>query len=171
MKLLLTVGAQMPFDRLVAGMDAWAAQNPGARVTAQIGDSTLHTAHLDAQRFLEPARFDQACDEADAIVGHAGIGTLFAALERGKPVLVLPRRADLRETRNDHQLATARRFGERPGVVVVWEERELPDGLERLQALVHAAPGVAQPALREGRLFDVIRDFVDTGALPPSGAS
>lgn len=171
MKLLLTVGAQMPFDRLVQAMDAWAAQHPSARVTAQVGDSTLRTAHLDAQRFLEPARFDQACDEADAIVGHAGIGTLFAALERGKPVLVLPRRADLRETRNDHQLATARRFGERPGVVVVWEERELADGLERLRALVQAAPGVAQPALREGPLFDVIRHFVDTGALPPSGAS
>jgi hypothetical protein len=28
MKLLLTVGAQMPFDRLVLAMDAWAALNP-----------------------------------------------------------------------------------------------------------------------------------------------
>ena len=171
MKLLLTVGAQMPFDRLVLAMDAWAAANPSARVAAQIGDSTVNATHLEAQRFLEPARFDLACDEADAIVGHAGIGTLFAALERGKPVLVLPRRADLRETRNDHQLATARRFGERPGVVVVWEERELPEGLERLTALVRTASGVAEPPRREGPLFAVIRDFVDTGALPPRGAS
>jgi UDP-N-acetylglucosamine transferase subunit ALG13 len=170
MKLLLTVGAQMPFDRLVLAMDAWAAANPSAHVTAQVGDSEVRATHLHAQRFLEPAHFDRACDDADAIVGHAGIGTLFAALERGKPVLVLPRRADLRETRNDHQLATARRFGERPGVVVVWEERELPEGLERLAALVSAAPGVAEPARREGPLFDVIRDFVDTGALPPEGA-
>ena len=75
----------------------------------------------------------------------------------------------LRETRNDHQLATARRFGERPGVVVVWEERELPEGLERLRALVNAAPGVAEPALREGPLFDVIRDFMDTGARSSRG--
>ena len=36
MKLLLTVGAQMPFDRLVLAMDAWAAANPSARVAAQI---------------------------------------------------------------------------------------------------------------------------------------
>ncbi len=171
MKLLLTVGAQMPFDRLVQAMDAWAAANPSARVTAQVGDTTLATPHLRAQRFLEPARFERACDEADALVGHAGIGTLFAALERGKPVLVLPRRAELRETRNDHQLATARRFGERPGVVVVWDERELSAGLERLAAQVRAAAGVAEPALREGPLFDAIRHFMDSGALPPAERS
>lgn len=166
MNLLLTVGAQMPFDRLVAALDHWARQHPSAHVTAQIGDSALRPTHLHAQRFLEPARFDRACDEADAIVGHAGIGTLFAALERGKPVLVLPRRADLRETRNDHQLATARRFGERPGVVVVWDERDLPAGLERLAEQVRAASGVVEPALREGPLFDAIRSFMDSGALP-----
>ena len=49
--------------------------------------------------------------------------------------------------------------------------RELPEGLERLTALVRTASGVAEPPRREGPLFDVIRDFVDTGALPPRGAS
>ncbi|MCZ7682101.1 MAG: hypothetical protein M5U28_26235 [Sandaracinaceae bacterium] len=63
-----------------------------------------------------------------------GTGTLLAALERGRPIVVLPRRADLRETRNDHQLATAARFAELAGVSVAWSERELPRALERLAA-------------------------------------
>ncbi|MCA9536571.1 MAG: hypothetical protein KC593_22970 [Myxococcales bacterium] len=167
MKLLLTVGAQMPFDRLVAAMDEWAGAHPDVAITAQVGPSTLRTQHLIAQPFLDAPAFERACDEADAIVGHAGTGTLFAALERGKPVLVLPRRAELRETRNDHQLATARSFAERPGVVVAWEVRELPARLERLAVLVRSAPLVPRPARRDGPLFDALRAFVDRGELPP----
>ncbi|MCA9576280.1 MAG: glycosyltransferase [Polyangiales bacterium] len=166
MKLLLTVGAQMPFDRLVDAMDGWAGLHPEASVRAQIGPSALCPTHLRAQPFLDPEHFERACDEADAIVGHAGTGTLFAALERGKPVLVLPRRADLRETRNDHQLATARRFALRPGVLVAWEARELPAQLERLAVLLRAAPVVPVPAQTDGPLFDALRAFIDTGALP-----
>lgn len=133
-RLFVTVGAQMPFDRLVAAMDRWAATHPGCRVLAQIGASDLAPRHLTWARFLSPSELERAYDEAHAVVGHAGTGTLLAALERGRPIVVLPRRADLRETRNDHQLATAARFAELAGVSVAWSERELPRAIERLAA-------------------------------------
>lgn len=166
MKLLLTVGAQMPFDRLVCAMDGWAATHPEVRVVAQVGDSAHVASHLRASPFLAPEAFDRACDDADAIVGHAGIGTLFAAFERGKPVLVMPRRAELRETRNDHQIATAKRFGARDSVVVVWDETELAAGLETLLVRVRSGSRMREPSLRQGPLFDAIRAFVDVGTHP-----
>ena len=52
------------------------------------------------------------CEPRTAIVAHAGMGTILTALEIGKPLLVMPRRAALGEHRNDHQLATARRFAD-----------------------------------------------------------
>ena len=52
---------------------------------------------------------------ADAIIAHAGMGTILTALEMGKPLLVMPRRAELGEHRNDHQLATAMRFADLGG--------------------------------------------------------
>ncbi len=158
MKLLLTVGAQMPFDRLVAAVDAWAGLHPEHEIVAQIGETELRPRHLRSQAFLEPAAFEEACSNADVLVGHAGIGTLFAAMERGKHALVLPRRAGLRETRNDHQLATARRFAEYAGVRVAWDETELAGMLDGLHA---AGPLAAQPPPRDTPLLRALSAFVD----------
>jgi UDP-N-acetylglucosamine transferase subunit ALG13 len=73
---------------------------------------------------------------ADAIVAHAGIGTILTALELGKPVLVMPRRAKFGEHRNDHQLATARRFAELGRVSVAFDETELSARLDELYGVV-----------------------------------
>lgn len=156
--IFVTVGAQMPFDRLVRAMDLWAAAHPEQRVVAQIGDTALVPHHMRWSRFLSPDEFERAYDEADAIVGHAGIGTLFAALERAKPIVVLPRRAELRETRNDHQLATAKRFAELAGVQIAWTERELPRVLESLDA---ARPSFTLASEANGALVRRIAAFID----------
>ena len=70
-------------------------------------------------------------DSADAIIGHAGIGTIITALQLAKPLLVMPRQGALRETRNDHQLATARRFCNFPSVHVAQDEHDLQRWLSR----------------------------------------
>lgn len=158
MKLLVTVGAQMPFDRLIRAVDAWAATRPDHDVVAQIGPTDLTPAHMQATPFLEPPDFDRAYDEADAIVGHAGIGTLFAAMERGKPILVLPREGARKETRNDHQIATARRFESFAGVSVAWSEDELPEKLDAL-ARARGEPVLAEEA--RGPLVETIAAFID----------
>ena len=69
------------------------------------------------------------------IVAHAGMGSILTALEYGKPILVMPRRGDLRETRNDHQIATAKRFRELGKVAVAFDEVELARELDRLDEL------------------------------------
>lgn len=158
MRIFVTVGAQMPFDRLIAAMDRWAAEHPEHEVHAQIGESELVPRHATWSKFLSPTEFERAYDQADAVVGHAGIGTIFAALERGKPIVVLPRHAQRRETRNDHQVATAKRFTALAGVVVAWEEHELP---ARLAALEAAAPTLSLAGEAKGPLIRAIAAFLD----------
>lgn len=158
MKLLLTVGAQMPFDRLVRAVDAWAGVRPEHAVLAQVGNGDYAPEHLDARPFLPPAEFDRMYDEAEAIVGHAGIGTLFAAMQRGKPILVLPREARRRETRNDHQIATARRFERYPGVLVAWTDDDIGRAMDELLAL-EGAPSLAEEA--HGPLIDAMARFIE----------
>jgi hypothetical protein len=68
-------------------------------------------------------------------VAHAGMGTILSALELGTPVLVMPRRAALGEQRNDHQVATARRFKQLGGVGVAFDEHELMHRLGELERL------------------------------------
>ena len=158
MRILITVGAQMPFDRLIRAADAWAGEHPEHRVLAQIGETEERPVHARWTKFLMPDDFDREFDGADVIVGHAGIGTLFAAMQRGKPILVLPRESKRRETRNDHQIATAKAFEDYRGVVVAWTAEEVATGLDRVLE-TDGATTLADEA--SGPLIDRIAAFVE----------
>jgi UDP-N-acetylglucosamine transferase subunit ALG13 len=128
--ILLTVGTQLPFDRLVEIVDR-AAPTLSEEVFAQIGESALEPANLSWHRNVDPNEFERQFIAARLIVGHAGVGTVLMALRHNKPLLVMPRRAALREHRNDHQLATCRALTDRPGVYVAYDEATLTDLLHR----------------------------------------
>jgi UDP-N-acetylglucosamine transferase subunit ALG13 len=131
--IFVTVGHQMPFDRLIRAMDEWAASQSRAGVVAQIGESDFKPKVIRATPFLSPGEFERHMDEASAVVAHAGTGTIIAALQRGKPLLVMPRLSKFGETRNDHQVPTAKHFGDAGYVLVANDERELPARLRELE--------------------------------------
>jgi hypothetical protein len=43
----------------------------------------------------------------------------------------MPKRASLGEHRSDHQVATAERLGQRQGIIVAWDEKDLVTKLDR----------------------------------------
>ena len=155
--IFLTTGSQMPFDRLVRAVDAWAETHPDRRIVAQIGVTDMVPSHLEARPTVSPSEFARLVDEADLVVGHAGMGTILTAFRHGTPLLVLPRRGDLQETRNDHQFATARRLGDRPGLHVALDEQELVASLDRLSAAQRPEP-ISPHASDE--LIGFVRDFI-----------
>jgi UDP-N-acetylglucosamine transferase subunit ALG13 len=152
------VGTQLPFDRMVKKVDEWAAARERDDVFAQIGPTKWTPRHIEGVPFIEPAVFKEKIQSATAIVSHAGMGTIITALELGKPILVMPRRADLREHRTDHQLATVEKFRDRGGVLVAQDETELFKRLDELEAL--ESPDSIQPQASE-ELLSAIRRFVN----------
>jgi len=133
--ILLTVGTQLPFDRLVELVDRWASQHPGIKIFAQIGDAGYKPEHFQYCDFLDAAAYQDAFDSADFIIAHAGIGTILSALMAGKPVVVFPRVAALGEHRNEHQLATCNKLAGLKGCYIAYENDELLRLLDNLQAL------------------------------------
>jgi UDP-N-acetylglucosamine transferase subunit ALG13 len=133
--IFVTVGGQLPFDRLVHAVDQWAAQQERTDVFAQIGKSSSPPKHIEWQRFLSPPDFQSKAREAEVIIAHAGIGSILTALEFSKPIVLVPRRAHLGEHRNDHQWATVKYLRSNVGVVVAADEDELRKQLERLEEL------------------------------------
>ncbi len=128
--ILVTAGTQLPFDRLIRAVDEWAARNGRTDVFAQIGPEGKEPQNIRWKRTIPPQEFRQLFEEADCIVAHAGIGTILAALELAKPIIVVPRQAALNEHRTNHQMATAQRFSEMGLVKVVYDETDLPGALE-----------------------------------------
>jgi UDP-N-acetylglucosamine transferase subunit ALG13 len=154
--IFVTVGTQLPFDRLVGAVDRWAATRADAEVFAQVGPTALRPAHIAWQRFVSPAECRERMRAADAIVAHAGMGTILSALELGTPILVMPRLAALGEHRNDHQLATARRFAEQGSIGVAFDERDLHarlHGLDRLAARERIGRHAPAPLVEALRAF------------------
>ena len=162
--IFLTIGSHEPFDRLVRAVDAWAgATGQGARVFGQItARAAYRPEHFDHVATLSPAEYAARCAGADLIVSHAGMGTILTALQTGTPALLLPRKGSLGETRNDHQIATARKFMGRPGLTVVMDEAGLPAALD---ACLAAGKTTAErlPPVAEPRLTDAIRRFIFEG--------
>jgi UDP-N-acetylglucosamine transferase subunit ALG13 len=156
--IFVTVGAQMRFDRLIRAVDEWAASRGMSDVFAQIGPSDYCSKAIETIRFIDPLEFRKRIEAAKVVVAHAGMGTIITALEYGKPIIVMPRRADLRETRNDHQVATAKHLAEEGRIVVAFDEQQLIDKLDRFENVrekeridLHASP----------RLIAALRNFIE----------
>lgn len=156
--IFVTVGAQMHFDRLVKTVDRWAGENGRDDVFAQIGQSEYRPSNIQWTNFLEPEEFKRKYEAAKVIVAHAGTGSIITALQLGKPVLVMPRRASLRETRNDHQIATSEQFCRFDSVEVAWDENELMTKLESIDNL-RGSQRIESYASSE--LVKAIREFID----------
>ncbi len=130
--IFVTVGTELPFDRLVRAIDHWAGERGrGSEVFAQIGRTQFRPEHIGWAPLIDGNAFRQLFDHADLIVAHAGMGTILGALERSRPLIVVPRRAQLGEHRNEHQLATVARLAERELIDVAQDEVELIEWLDR----------------------------------------
>jgi len=154
--IFVTVGAQLPFDRLVDTVDAWAGRKGDTEVLAQIAGGRRPT-HMEWEDFLDPEQFRSRVESAELVVAHAGMGSILTALEYGKPILVLARRGALGETRNDHQVATAKRLRQLGRVVVAEDETDLVEQLDRVGSLPRSEPIGARAC---GGLIDEIRRFM-----------
>lgn len=154
--IFVTVGVQLPFDRLVRTVDTWALGRNEA-VFAQVGDGQYRPENIEWSRFLSPPEFRERLAAAEVIIAHAGMGSILTALEHGKPIVVMPRNALLREHRNDHQRATAEHFRKHDNIRVAMDERELVHELGRIGDL-STAPRTEARASEE--LLHAIREFL-----------
>jgi UDP-N-acetylglucosamine transferase subunit ALG13 len=161
--IFVTVGSKRPFDRLIRAVDEWAALRGRSDVFAQIANATYVPKHFQFTNFVEPSEFKRLVQQAHLVVAHAGIGSIISALELGKPIVVMPRRAQFREQVNDHQVSTAKHFEVKGHVVVAPEEHMLAERLDYALTQVYSeriSPD-ASP-----QLIAAIRSFLDGSFTP-----
>ena len=165
--IFATVGTQLPFDRLIRALDAWAEANPQEEVFAQIGNTTYEPRFVSWQRTITQDEFRSYMADCRVTVAHAGMGTIISAVELGKPVIVMPRQAKFNEHRNDHQLATVSRLSHLNGLEVVNTDDELVSALTDIAAADGAAASATARSLPvAGGLIAEIRSFAGLEAGP-----
>lgn len=144
--ILVTVGTQLPFDRLIRMVDEIAPLLHEVTI-AQVGKTSYRPANIEWKEALHPTEFDRLLAQARVIVSHAGIGSVLTAGRLGKPIILFPRLSAFKEHRNDHQLATARQLKDRPGIYVAQTRQDLIAHLT--SDLAAAGAGTAPPAGRQ----------------------
>ena len=157
--IFVSVGSMMPFDRLIRAVDEWAAAHPETPVLAQIGNGRFEPVHARFVRLMPPGDYRAAVADAALFVAHAGMGSIITAIQAGKPLLMLPRRQALGEHNTDHQLATIKNVGNRPGLHHVEREDALGAAIDALLGQGSAAPTPIAP-FASAELLDNIRAFI-----------
>ena len=154
--IFVVTGTQLPFPRLIGAMDELAPRL-GERVIAQVGPDPVPRAHIETRTKLPPVEFEALFLEARVVVAHAGVGSILSAKRLRRPLIIVPRRFELGEHRNDHQLATAKELEGIKGVRIAWETDVLFDMLS-----VRDAPAATpEPGPLAGPLIARLQDFID----------
>ena len=124
--IFATIGTQAPFDRFVKILDEL-CKNIDEEIVCQTIQTNYQAQNIKTVDFLPPDEFDQYFKRARLIIAHAGMGTIISALRQKKPIIIVPRLASLKEHRNDHQMATAKRMHELGYVYVAYDKTQLEE--------------------------------------------
>jgi len=124
--IFVTVGTHhQPFERLLKSLAPLDAED----LVVQYGTGSPPAGVSRAEAFMA---FDEMLShfrEADAVVTHAGVGSILSATREGHVPLVVPRRHELGEHVDDHQSELTRALSDRGSVVAIWEVGELAAAL------------------------------------------
>jgi exopolysaccharide biosynthesis glucuronosyltransferase PssE len=152
--ILVTVGMQLPFDRLIRAVDEIAAELDEP-IAAQVGVSRYRPKNFEGAAAVPAREFEELFRQARFVVAHAGIGTVLNAQRHQKPLVVVPRQAKYGEHRNDHQLATCAQLEKRSGIFVAWETTDLRP--------LFRSPNIAPPSegdqSNKRQLIEGLRDY------------
>ncbi|MBL8770967.1 MAG: hypothetical protein JNK30_06250 [Phenylobacterium sp.] len=143
--LFATVGATLPFDRLVATV-ATAAEKGlvPERITVQTGIGGLKPEGLETHETLSFDRVQEILGDCSIVVCHGGTGSLITALRQGCQVIAIPRLSRLGEHYDDHQSEITSAFEARGLVQVANTQEEFEQALERARTRT-ATPATTDP--------------------------
>jgi UDP-N-acetylglucosamine transferase subunit ALG13 len=110
--LFVTVGTDHhPFHRLVTWVDAWLAEQDPNKVRCLVQTGTSRPPdRADHVDFLPYQQMQQTIEAAAMLVCHGGPGSIMLCRWLGKRPIVVPRRRELGEHVDDHQVVFSRRM-------------------------------------------------------------
>lgn len=126
-KVVVTLGTheKFRFPRLLRQLVRIMPES--AEVLWQVGPTDIPEQPRGARRNVPYAEMQQAMQEADLVISHAGVGTALAAMRAGKRAIFVPRRRRHGEHVDDHQAAIADELHGR-GLVLVRDAEGITPG-------------------------------------------
>lgn len=125
--IFVTLGTQdKTFERLLDKVEELI--NKGVikeEVIVQAGHTKYKSEHMQIFDFIDMSQFNTFVENCDAMITHAGVGTIINGINHNKPVLAVARRVKYGEHENDHQVEITTKFMEVNYIIGCLEVEEL----------------------------------------------
>jgi len=129
--VVATVGTDHhDFHRCITWLDGWLAQRPDVSGFVQHGHSAAPR-HAESVAMTSRSELLERFSTAAVVVTHGGTGSIMDARASGHVPVVIPRRGELGEHVDDHQVAFCRRIAELGWIHLAEHEDVLRDHLDR----------------------------------------
>jgi len=127
--IFISLGTQkFQFNRLLQLMDDLILEGlVEEEVFAQIGNSDYKAKNYKYESFLSSEEFEANLDKATCVICHSGVGTILKAINKDKPVIVVPRLAKYKEHVDDHQVEIAKAFAKKNFCLMYDENSNMVD--------------------------------------------
>ena len=154
--LFATVGATLPFERLVNLVaDAASKGLIDEQVILQIGIGGMPPANIDSCETLPFEEIQAILKRADIVVCHGGTGSLITALREGCRVIAVPRRYERGEHYDNHQAEITETFRQRGLIEIADTPDEFAKALDRARARTPVRATTDQ-----GRMIDYLEKWL-----------
>lgn len=154
--LFATVGATLPFERLVTLVaDAASKGLIDEQVILQIGIGGMPPANIDSCETLPFEEIQAILKRADIVVCHGGTGSLITALREGCRVIAVPRRYERGEHYDNHQAEITETFRQRGLIEIADTPDEFAKALDRARARTPVRATTDQ-----GRMIDYLEKWL-----------
>ncbi len=133
--LFATVGATLPFERLVSSVTELKARGGLLEdVIIQTGVGAPQPQGVTAVETLPFDKIQELLTDADIVVCHGGTGSLITALRKGCRVIAFPRLPEKGEHYDNHQAEITSAFAARGLIEVANDADELAQALQRIKS-------------------------------------
>jgi UDP-N-acetylglucosamine transferase subunit ALG13 len=161
--ILGVTGTGIGFERLVSALADYARSRPEERIWLQHGPTPLPSG-VEGRSLVSRAEMLELMRAADVIVCHGGSGTLFDALMTGHVPVVVPRRHQLGEHVNDHQLELPEALQSQGRAIVVRELAKLGEAVAQARGCRSTLPTETAARLRASLRKDAMSLSSRTGS-------
>jgi UDP-N-acetylglucosamine--N-acetylmuramyl-(pentapeptide) pyrophosphoryl-undecaprenol N-acetylglucosamine transferase len=153
----VTVGTpQQPFERLVRGLEAVSRTD----LVVQYGPAAPPARAHRAVPFMSFSEMLEHFERADAVITHAGVGSILCASNAGHVPIVVPRLQRHGEHVDDHQLELVDELERTRQILVAWDVASLDDLLRTVSP--KRPPAQRQP----GPLHTAVRAALHGQPIP-----
>ena len=157
--IFVTVGTDIhQFDRLIKAIDDLVEMGEiKEKIVAQIGNCDYKPKNFEYFKFKPYEEVEKLTKNSRLVISHGGAGSIMLALEKGKPLIIVPRLIRYDEHVNDHQIELTKELEKQGKLIGVYDIKDLKNSIQKAKKIKKP-----KKQLREtNKIGDIIEQYVE----------